>query len=217
MKTAKTDSATKTKLLDVSTQLMLTKGYSSTSIDDICRAAKVTKGGVFHYFASKEDLGKAVLQRYASAMFEVVRNAPFTKKTDPLQRVYGYVDFLIERSKCEDLRNGCIIGNFAQLAETNPAIGSLCTEYFGWWSDAFKADLDKTKAKYAPRSRLDTKELAEHLISVFEGSLMLAKSMQDVNISERNLLHYKRYLKSLFQPKAPVTFTSSSSVVFAER
>lgn len=199
MKTAQTESATKTRLLETSTRLMLAKGYSATSIDDICSAAKVTKGGVFHYFASKEDLGKAVLERYASAMFNVVREAPFTKKADPLQRVYGYVDFLIERSKSPDLRNGCIIGNFAQmLSESHPEIGSLCNEYFGWWSDAFKADLDKVKARHAPRKRIDTKDLADHLLSVFEGSLMLAKSRRNVNIVEKNLLHYKQYLKSLF-------------------
>jgi TetR/AcrR family transcriptional repressor of nem operon len=199
MKAVQTNSATKTKLLEAATQLMLTKGYSATSIDEICGAAKVTKGGVFHYFASKEDLGKAVLERYASRMFEVVRDAPFTKKSDPLQRVYGYVDFLIERSKSPDLRNGCVVGNFAQLSETYPEIGSLCAKYFGWWSEAFKADLDKAKAKHAPRSRSNTKELADHLISVFEGSLMLAKSKNDVNIVEKNLLHYKQYLKSLFE------------------
>jgi TetR/AcrR family transcriptional repressor of nem operon len=199
MRPARTDSATRTKLLDTSTRLMLARGYSETSIDQICSAAKVTKGGVFHYFTSKEDLGRAVLERYASTMFEVVRNAPFTKKADPLQRVYGYVDFLIGRSKSPDLRNGCIIGNFAQLASKNhPTIGSLCTEYFGWWSDAFKADLDKAKAKYAPKKRIDTKELADFLISVFEGSLMLAKSKGDVKIAEKNMLHYKHYLKSLF-------------------
>jgi hypothetical protein len=133
-------------------------------------------------------------------MFEVVSNAPFTKKADPLQRVYGYCDFLVERSKSPDLRNGCVVGNFAQmLSESHPEIGSLCAEFFGWWSDAFKADLDKAKAKYAPRMRVDTKDLADHLISVFEGSLMLAKSKHDVNFVERNLLHYKRYLKSIFE------------------
>ncbi len=179
---------------------MLAKGYSATSIDEICGSAKITKGGCFHYFESKEALGKAVLERYASHMFEVVRGAPFTKKSDPLQRVYGYVDFLIQRSKSPDLRNGCIIGNFAQmLSESHPEIGSLCAEYFGWWSDAFKADLDKTKARYAPKTRLDTKDLADLLISIFEGSLMLAKSKHDINIVERNLMHYKKYLKSLFE------------------
>jgi TetR/AcrR family transcriptional repressor of nem operon len=200
MKTARTDSAIKTRFLEAATRLMLAKGYSATSVDEICSAAKATKGGFFHYFASKESLGRSVLERYASSMFEVVSKAPFTKKSDPLQRVYGYVDFLIERSKSPDLRNGCIVGNFAQmLSETHPAIGSLCNEFFGWWSDAFKADLDKTKAAYAPRSRINTKDLADHLLSVFEGSLMLAKSKRDVNIVEKNLLHYKRYLKSLFE------------------
>jgi TetR/AcrR family transcriptional repressor of nem operon len=48
MRPARNGSATRTKLFDTSTRLMLAKGYSETSIDQICSAAKVTKGGVFH-------------------------------------------------------------------------------------------------------------------------------------------------------------------------
>ena len=40
----------------VSSQLFSTKGYLETTMDDIASAAKVTKGGVYHYFASKDDI-----------------------------------------------------------------------------------------------------------------------------------------------------------------
>jgi AcrR family transcriptional regulator len=40
----------------VSSQLFATKGYLETSMEDIAAAAKVTKGGIYHYFASKSDV-----------------------------------------------------------------------------------------------------------------------------------------------------------------
>jgi len=40
----------------VSAQLFSTRGYMETSMDDIAAAAKVTKGGVYHYFGSKNDI-----------------------------------------------------------------------------------------------------------------------------------------------------------------
>jgi TetR/AcrR family transcriptional regulator, cholesterol catabolism regulator len=40
----------------VSAQLFSTKGYMETSVDDIAAAAKITKGGVYHYFPSKSDI-----------------------------------------------------------------------------------------------------------------------------------------------------------------
>jgi AcrR family transcriptional regulator len=40
----------------VSAQLFAEKGYLQTSMEDIAAAAKVTKGGVYHYFGSKNDI-----------------------------------------------------------------------------------------------------------------------------------------------------------------
>ena len=40
----------------VSAKLFSTKGYLETTMDDIAAAAKVTKGGVYHYFGSKTDI-----------------------------------------------------------------------------------------------------------------------------------------------------------------
>lgn len=200
MRTAQVHSPTKEKLLDAAQQLMLAKGFAATTVDEICETAGLTKGSFFHYFESKEHLGKAVLDRYVSAMFQAIQHAPFLKKRDPLRRVYGYVDFVIQISKDPSVQNGCLLGTFAQeLSDTHPEIRSLCAQHFGLWTEAFKRDLDAAKAKYAQRATLDTQGLAEHFIAVLEGSLILAKAKQEPDVIEKNLAHFKRYLKSLFR------------------
>ncbi|MEE9145120.1 MAG: hypothetical protein V3U06_10180, partial [Candidatus Binatia bacterium] len=74
-----------------------------------------------------------------------------------------------------------------------------CAHHFTGWSTLLKRDLDLANAKYAPKARLDTGSLAEHFIAVFEGSIILAKSNRDPEVVEKNLRHFKRYLKSLFE------------------
>src|SRR5262245_10630984 len=64
------DSPTKEKLLDAAQELMLTQGYTATSVDEVCQSAGLTKGSFFHYFQSKEDLGMAVVRRFADAMWK---------------------------------------------------------------------------------------------------------------------------------------------------
>ena len=64
MRTAQTHSPTKEKLLEAAQQLMLAKGFPATTVDEICEAAGFTKGSFFHYFESKEHLGKEVLDRF---------------------------------------------------------------------------------------------------------------------------------------------------------
>ena len=200
MRTRQTHSPTKEKLLDAARELMLSKGFDATTVDEICEAANFTKGSFFHYFKSKEDLGKAVLDRFVSARYQAIQSAPFSKSRDPLKRVYGYLDFVIKMSKEPSERKGCLLGSFAQdLSETHPEIRKSCAHHFTGWSTLLKRDLDLANAKYAPKARSDTGSLAEHFIAVFEGSIILAKSNRDPEVVEKNLRHFKRYLKSLFE------------------
>ena len=46
----------KTKLLEAALQVIRTKGYAATTVDDICEQAGVTKGSFFHHFKSKDEL-----------------------------------------------------------------------------------------------------------------------------------------------------------------
>lgn len=200
MRTAQVHSTTKEKLLDAAQRLMMAKGYPATTVDEICEAAGLTKGSFFHYFESKEELGKAVLERYVSFKQQTWRSAPFVKKSDPLQRVYGYLDFAVQLHKKPEGQNGCLLGHFAQeLSDTYPEIRSLCAERFSQWAKVFKRHLDEARTKYAAKRSIDTQSLAEHFIAVLEGSLILAKAKQDRRMLKKNLQHFKQYLKSLFE------------------
>ncbi|MBI1820437.1 MAG: TetR/AcrR family transcriptional regulator [Nitrospirae bacterium] len=204
MKVIKEISATKEKILEAAKQLMLKQGFPATTVDEICDASGFTKGSFFHYFESKEELGKAVLEFYSNKMSEMIEMAPFNQEFDPLQRVYGYLDFLIQLSKHPEAPKSCILGNFTQeLAETHAEIRSLCAARFDQWANRFKRDLDQAKDLHAHKAPFDTLSLAEHLISLVEGSFILAKAKKDNGIFERNILQYKLYLKCLFEKKYP--------------
>ncbi|HEX9757667.1 MAG TPA: TetR/AcrR family transcriptional regulator [Nitrospiria bacterium] len=200
MRTAQEHSPAKEKLLEAATHLMLTKGFPATSLEEICNSAGLTKGSFFHYFENKEHLGKSVLDRYVAFMQQKIQQAPFCKKKDPLQRVYGYLDFVIELSKDPNFQNNCLLGTFSQeLSSTHPQIRKLCSQYFHQWTETLKKDLDETKEKYFPKKKFNNKELAEHFIAILEGSFILGKATQDSFIVEKNVKHFKQYLKVLFK------------------
>jgi TetR/AcrR family transcriptional repressor of nem operon len=198
MRIAQADSQTKLKLLDAAQELMLSKGYTATSVDDVCSAAGLTKGSFFHYFEGKEDLARVVAQRFYDAMRASVRVAPFLQLDDPLDRVFGFVDFLIAKSRNPKLANGCLLGTFVQeLAETHPKIRSICAACFDEQAEWLQNDLEAAKKKYAPRARWSAQTLAEHLIAVAQGSIILAKAKQNRKVIEESLEHFKAYLKSI--------------------
>src|ERR1700691_3557766 len=67
----------KTKLLDAAVDVIRAKGYSATTVDDICQSAGVTKGAFFHHFESKEQLAMSAAGYFASMADSVFSSAPY--------------------------------------------------------------------------------------------------------------------------------------------
>ncbi|WP_371367189.1 TetR/AcrR family transcriptional regulator [Sporomusa rhizae] len=50
------DSMTKENIITAALRLFLTRGYKSVSLIDVATEVGVTKGGIYHYFSSKDEL-----------------------------------------------------------------------------------------------------------------------------------------------------------------
>ncbi len=199
MRTAQTDSPTRTRLLDAAQKLMLAKGFAATTVDDICEAAKLTKGSFFHYFESKEHLGRVLLERFCDATTGRL-DGLCGKERDPLKWVHNYIETIAKLSQDPHANQGCLLGCFAQeLSDTHPTIRAICEERFDRWAQQFGGALTQAKRRYAPRASFNPQELAEHFIAVLEGSLILGKARQDMKVVATNLRHFQAYLKNLFQ------------------
>lgn len=198
------------RLLEAAQKLMRARGYAATTIDEICAATGVTKGAFFHYFSDKQALGKAALDGFMDAQQRRMRNSAAARETDPLKRVYGYVDFAIKFSRDPACRHGCLLGNFAQeLSDTHDDIRALCAQHFSQWAAMLRRDIEAAKMRHAPRAKFDAASLAEHFIAVLEGALIMGKAKQDMRVVERSLKHFRSYLQSLFEkrvsPRASTT------------
>jgi len=55
---------TRNYIIEKAYELFLNKSYEGVSISDISEAVGMTKGALYHHFTSKEDLFKAVIDRY---------------------------------------------------------------------------------------------------------------------------------------------------------
>ena len=51
----------------------LAKGYDGTSVPDIERAAKITRGAIFHHFANKEDILDVYKRQLLAILTSIVR------------------------------------------------------------------------------------------------------------------------------------------------
>jgi TetR/AcrR family transcriptional repressor of nem operon len=192
------ESSTRERLLEAAIGLALEKGFADATVAEVCERAEVTKGAFFHYFTDKEAMGKAVLEQWIANGNANYGSAPFWKLTDPLERLYGYIDFTAELTRTGPC--GCLVGIYSQeLWQSQPQLRADCEAAFTAWADGLAQLFDEAKARHAPKASFDPRSLAYHFIAVFEGGLILARAYRRPEIVGEQLEHFKRYLKSLFE------------------
>src|SRR3954463_4571128 len=190
---------TRSKLLDAALHVMRLKGYAATTVDDICKAAGLTKGSFFHHFASKEELGLAAAEHFASMAAGLFAAAPYRQLPDPADRLLGYVDFRLAILQGPVCDFSCLLGTFVQeLYETHPAIRAACERHLNDHVAELAADVAAAKALHAPGAAWTPESVAVFMQATLQGSLIFAKARQGPAVAVEALGHLRRYLELLF-------------------
>lgn len=190
----------KARFLDAALQVIRAKGYSATTIEDLCEAAGLTKGSFFHHFASKEELALAAAGHFAAMADRVFASAPYQSAADPLDRLLGYVDFrrAILQGELPDFT--CLLGTMVQeVYETHPAIREACERHIGAHAAAVAQDVAAAKTRYAPEAPWSPGDLALFMQAVIQGAFVLAKAKQGPEVACECLAHLRRYLETQFE------------------
>jgi AcrR family transcriptional regulator len=87
--------ATRRALLDAAAQAFEERGFAEASLDDIAGAARLTKGALYHHFASKQELFRAVFEEVEAEMIEAVRRAS-GGEPDPWRRLLAGINAFLD-------------------------------------------------------------------------------------------------------------------------
>jgi len=195
---------TREKLMDIAQDAVLHKGFASTSIDEIISEAGITKSGFFYHFKDKNDLAKAMLQRYTDNEWKVFDQ--LFKQADELSDdpLHSFLIFLkLFADMMGDLPNGhpgCLIASYVyQDFLFSSEVRNMTTEGHRIWRRRFRERLDKIAARYPARIEVNLDDMADLLSSVADGGIILSKSLHDPSILPRQILQYRAYVKLVFQ------------------
>jgi TetR/AcrR family transcriptional repressor of nem operon len=189
----------KRRLLDSAVRLMLRQGYSGTSVDQICAEAGVTKGSFFHYFASKEEICRAAMDAWAGSWLDILSAAQFDRIPDPLDRLNRLFDVMAETYLRPDVDAGCMIGTVAQeIAASNRSLGTPCEGHFETWTSGVSQMLADAKTAHPPTVDFDPDSVADLMLGIVQGTLLVAKTRQDRAVILNNLDHCRAYIHRLF-------------------
>lgn len=189
----------RTKLLDATLATVRAKGFSATSIDELCKAAGVTKGALFHHFDSKEALGVAAADYWSETTGAMFAAAPYHAIEDPVERVLGYVELRKQLLDGEEAEYTCLVGTMVQEAYNSaPAIRDACkTSIFGH-AATLETDIQAAIDARGLTPDWTAKSLALHTQAVLQGAFILAKASGDRSVAEEMVDHLARYIRFLF-------------------
>jgi TetR/AcrR family transcriptional regulator, transcriptional repressor for nem operon len=190
----------RSKLIDAAHALVRRKGYSATSVDEICAAAGVTKGAFFHHFASKEALAVAAAEQWTARADELIFTLPdWTRIEDPLDRLLAHIDFraAMMDGPAEDFT--CFVGTMVQESfASNDALRAAADASMSAYAERLAEDIAAAVANYRVGDRVDALSLAYHVQAVLQGAFILAKAKGDSEIARDSTAHLKRYIQMLF-------------------
>jgi TetR/AcrR family transcriptional regulator, transcriptional repressor for nem operon len=193
----------RTRLLDAALKVVRQRGYSATTVDELCKTAGVTKGAFFHHFRTKDDLGVAAARHWATVTSAMFAAAPYHAPADPLDRLLAYVDFRKQMLSGALPDFTCFVGTTLQETyATHPDIRAACFDSIAGHAGTLVADIEAAITKYPPAFPIGADSLALHTQAVLQGSFILAKGGQDAALAAESVEHLRNYILLLFKPEA---------------
>lgn len=194
---------TRERVLAIAEGLILQRGFSGTSIDDIIDAADITKGGFFYHFRGKADLARALVLRYLDAdelFFRRLVDRAEELVEDPLQRVLLFLKLFAEAmADIPGTHPGCLVASFTYESQLlDPELRSLMAEGVQSWRRLFVSLFEPVVEKYPMREEVALDDLADMLTSIIEGGIIVSRINDDPRALVQQLLQYRSHVRMLF-------------------
>ena len=190
------------EIIDAAFELMLSKGYEGTSIQDITDRINATKGLIYHYFGSKKDVAAAVIEEAIKPAYNEfwshTWNELYGGGGNPLENIIAVIDKLYEKKGGEFSKTGCPLGNLIlELSTKDIYLSRLTDEILIVWHTHIEKALLKAKEKRIIAKDADLINIGNFIIAGVEGCVMLSKSKHNKEVLKGCFDILKNYIRSL--------------------
>lgn len=196
---------TRDRILEIAEASVLTKGFSATSIEEIIAAAGITKSGFFYHFKDKNELARAMLNRYVElndALYNDVFQRAKQLSDDPLQVfLIGLTLFAEAMQALPNGHPGCLVASIAyQERLFDREVRAIVSQSVENWNKFIREGLEAIASVYTPREPVDVAQLAEMCSCVIDGAIIMTRTLSSPSVLPQQILLFRNYVKLLYQP-----------------
>jgi TetR/AcrR family transcriptional regulator, transcriptional repressor for nem operon len=163
------------RILDAAALQLRELGLSGVSIGDLMKSAKLTHGGFYGHFSSRDDLIAEALEK---ALRDGEESAIRTGSTKGPRTLKSFLNSYLSKTHRDNPRTGCAISALAgDVARADIRARSIMSDRLGKYFDNIKDIADE-----------DDNDFAMAVMSMVVGAVTLSRVMKDEKISDKLLL-----------------------------
>ena len=180
MPTHASEETRKTQLLEAAKRCFAAQGYHETTIDDIVHEAGLSKGALYWYFKSKEELLDNLCDCYSEDLKEPFLKATLAENVDPLYLMVEVGAAMLKRAT-EDPDRRLIWMEHWSLAVREPQSQAKHAALYQQWLDLDVPLLERSIAECRLKP-VDPRQLVISLMALFDGLILLQAFRPELDV-----------------------------------
>jgi AcrR family transcriptional regulator len=180
----------KSRILEAANKVFAERGYHEATMDDIAKRLGVSKGAIYLYFSSKEDLFEAMCKTAPRAFKEILFSS-FGDEANPIESATQFFDKMLKLSAS----NPGLSFEILSEASRNPTLKRILKQNHAEYEEVLTGFLAEGRKRRIVGDNLDIRPLANALIALWNGLETLLVSGLSVDEARRAWLEA---LKAIF-------------------
>lgn len=194
---------TRLRIVSVAARLMHEHGVAATTIEQVRDAAGVSSSQVYHYFADKQALLKAVIAHQNDTV--VGGQEPLLDRLDTIDGLRVWRDAIVGLQRERHCRGGCPLGTLgSELAEIDPNARADLAEGFTRWAAGIHQGFRAMHERGDLVAQADPARLATATLAALQGGLLLTQLHRDTWPLESALDEMLDHVRALHVTRPPV-------------
>lgn len=161
--------ATRERIVTVASDLMLKRGVTGTTIEDVRLSAQVSASQMYHYFGNKQALVAAVIDHQTDSVLTTQYEGGLDD-LDSVAALRRWRDHVVASIRVSNFVGGCPLGSLASdLAETGPAARAMLARSFDRWEALLRKGLTAMRDRGQLPAGADPDRYAVALLAAVQG------------------------------------------------
>jgi len=166
---------TKQFIIEKTAPVFNEKGYAGTSLTDLTRVTKLTKGSIYGNFENKDEVALAAFD-YNFNRISVYIKERILATDHSIERLLVYPTVYSDFLKIPFLKPGCpILNTSTEADDTHPQLKEKANSALALWKASIENQVKRGIERGEIKAATNPTEVALVLMSLIEGAIMIAK------------------------------------------